>query len=682
MCSVRCALVASIALAALPACFSPVAPPVGSKDDAGSLPGAEDAGSKPGADAGVQPGADAGAVACAKDEDCPQPPSTPCAPVAASCDDGRCGARALPTVWQDDPGACEVEGHCLCQDLDGPDCEGDWRCAAGRCSFECSRPGCESDLDCPTGESCFTDCLGSRSCRAGCHDSIDCPAGKVCYLPEPTCGEPVGACQDAPGCTSDEECPAGSVCDFSDLDGTQRSCRAGCHLDSQCAEGEICAILMCANCPDCPCYGQCQQKDGCQSDVECPAGMVCATEWGRCEPHCLPGCRSDQDCRPDQGCAPPPPCVGCGCDHGTCYDLQAGCSSNSECAAGKVCAYEDVMGCTGERRCVSGCLEDGDCGADETCQLAFCGPCCPGDCVPKVAECHGDAECGPGEICEGCGPTGPRSCMTGCRDNSDCGQGQICEQVVCGTCPCPAQCVARPAGCTSDAECGPGKVCEAGPGCSEPNLCVAGCHDDAQCPGGGVCDWPMDCLTCPCPGHCSYPSCVNQPGCSSGLECAWGYDACTDGCCQSCPVPVPPPCSPTECTHPGGRDVDGCDLGPLCGACCSCAGGSPVCGENYATYGSECEATCVGVQVLHQGPCLPYEGLGCGWSGAASCAQGQYCRNPCPMCASVQQLRCTQIGACVYDWDCPGGLASPTCADGAPPVWSCSNHSCLASCPP
>ncbi|HEY3449747.1 MAG TPA: hypothetical protein VGK67_25560 [Myxococcales bacterium] len=661
----RIVLVAAAALWALPACFSPVSPPGGE------------------ADAGPGPRGDGGGVECVKDSDCPAPPSTLCAPAAAFCDRGTCSTRSLPTVWEKDPGACEIKEHCACQSLGGPDCIGGWACTAGRCNFDCSQPGCQSDLECPSGQNCFADCQGAKACQAGCHDSTDCPAGKVCYLPMPKCGEPVGTCQDAPSCTSDDQCPAGSVCEFSDYGGTQRSCLAGCHQDAQCGDGQVCAILLCANCPNCPCYGQCQAKAGCEFDTECAAGMVCGTESGRCDLHCLEGCRTDKDCRPDQGCAPPPPCMGCGCDHGTCYTKPKGCTSDSECAAGQVCApLNDPTGCTGERQCVSGCFVDKDCGADQVCMRGYCGACCPGNCVKVQTACKTDAECQPGEICEGCGETGPKSCMRGCRDSYGCQAGESCEQVLCDTCPCPAQCYPTKPGCQSDAACGSGTVCEPGPGCTGPNQCVAGCHEDSQCPNGGTCAWMLDCLTCPCPGQCSTPACLyDQAFCSTGLECIWGSESCWGGCCQTCPVPPPSTCLSNQCPNPGGRDTNGCDTGPVCGACCKCSPGTPVCGENYGTYGSECEATCAGVKVLHAGACLPYEGLGCDWNGGG-CSQGQYCRDPCPMCGSVQQLRCTQMGACVWDWDCPGGLGSPTCADGTPPTWTCANHSCLASCPP
>ena len=140
----------------------------------------------------------------------------------------------------------------------------------------------------------------------------------------------------------------------------------------------------------------------------------------------------------------------------------------------------------------------------------------------------------------------------------------------------------------------------------------------------------------------------------------------------------------TNCLINGGKILacgnGGCDEGSICGACCKCGPGTPVCGVNYGTYGSECEASCAGVEVLHAGACLPYEGLGCDWNGE-NCAAGQYCRDPCPVCSSIHQWRCTKIGACVEDWDCLAGLDTVPCPDGNDPTWSCVYHACVAACP-
>jgi hypothetical protein len=130
-----------------------------------------------------------------------------------------------------------------------------------------------------------------------------------------------------------------------------------------------------------------------------------------------------------------------------------------------------------------------------------------------------------------------------------------------------------------------------------------------------------------------------------------------------------------------GVGADGCSNGPLCAPCCACpAITDPVCGDNYQTYSSTCEATCAGVTILHAGECQPFEGMGCAW-GAPGCAPGQYCRDACPMCEQGI-FRCTLVGACQWDWECPAGGAMPTCADPSKkPVFKCeTSHTCSYTC--
>ncbi|MGZ6029109.1 MAG: hypothetical protein ACXWK5_06800 [Myxococcaceae bacterium] len=54
--------------------------------------------------------------------------------------------------------------------------------------------------------------------------------------------------------------------------------------------------------------------------------------------------------------------------------------------------------------------------------------------------CRSDAQCGPGQICMGCGGDSPNECVIGCRSKTDCPVGQACLKVQCIRCPCPAQC--------------------------------------------------------------------------------------------------------------------------------------------------------------------------------------------------------------------------------------------------
>lgn len=382
-----------------------------------------------------------------------------------------------------------------CEGLPQPKCLGAWICASGTCAFPCVGAGCSSDSSCPAGEVCVSDCAGARVCVAGCRSSDQCGAGRVCVPTATKCGDA---------------------------------------------------------------YGLCQVSAACTDDSKCPSGTVCGTTSDDCTKHCVPGCHRDDQCASGQ-CAPPPPCAGCGCDHGT---------------------------------CVGG------------------------------------------------------------------------------------------SGCAADAECPAGEVCEPGAGCAGPNACVPGCHESSQCGKGQACDTSEVCLTCPCPGRCVSASCtLGVPSCATSRDCTWNRTSCQGGCCKACLVPPSQPCSSTQCAYGGGIDGQGCSEGTLCGKCCACAGGPSVCATNYQTY-LACEATCLGLSILHAGACLAYEGLECAWDGGSdgACPSGMYCRDPCPMCGSIQRLRCTQVGACAQDWDCPAGLSGPRCANGQQPSWSCVDHRCSASC--
>jgi len=148
---------------------------------------------------------------------------------------------------------------------------------------------------------------------------------------------------------------------------------------------------------------------------------------------------------------------------------------------------------------------------------------------------------------------------------------------------------------------------------------------------------------------------------------------------------------PNQCWQQQGHDADGCQVAPVCAACCTCPSlADPVCGvvpeyvpANYQTYSNECEATCAGATVLHKGDCLAYEGMGCGyWGGGGDtsvCASGQYCRDTCPVCDSIQESRCSKIGACMESWDCPAGL-SAACSPNQQPSWTCVDHACTFTC--
>ncbi|MBI5544512.1 MAG: hypothetical protein HY901_11520 [Deltaproteobacteria bacterium] len=579
-----------------------------------------------GADAQLAaPAPDGGASqGCVADSDCPTPasPDPVCAPWAAICESGTCVVSSVPRPWEADPGSCAGAADCACQPLNPPPCIGAFECLAGRCSYRCG--ACQIDADCVEGSVCDVDSDGARSCFPGCRDS------------------------------------------------------------SQCSSSEECVLDTCLGCMSCACYGHCRPSTPCESDAQCPAGTVCGTEpLPGCQQRCVPGCRTDSECAADERCAPPPGCPYlCGCDYGTCVPRPLECAAATDCPTGQVCAFDDALQCSGSRHCVTGCFAQEDCQAGESCLSAHCGPCCAGTCIASGSsgDCTADAQCASGEVCLEC-PDVPAQCVPGCRGPGDCSPGELCVAASdCEGCPCPGSCVAAPSVCSADSDCGLGAVCEPGLGCSsEASSCVPGCHDSSQCAAGEECSL-RPCATCPCPGICQSPGCgQGSSACSTGFGCAWSASFCEDGCCAACPAYPPATCAPGLCRHEGGMDVHGCALPSFCGACCECpALESPVCAVSYQTYPSDCEASCAGIGVLHRGACDPYEGMEC--SPDSGCAASQYCRDTCPLCDRDLPMRCTRIGTCAVERDCPGGLGAPSCSDGAT-QWRCVDHACVATCP-
>jgi hypothetical protein len=234
--------------------------------------------------------------------------------------------------------------------------------------------------------------------------------------------------------------------------------------------------------------------------------------------------------------------------------------------------------------------------------------------------------------------------------------------------------------CQLDSECGDGAVCEPSqaPCDARSKRCMHGCHLSLQCASGESCA-PRICLTCPCPGACTANGiCQGSPACAHALDCSPGASTCQSGCCAACPEHAAPSCGQGECAYPGGLSPEGCPGPPLCAPCPTCpSDGAPVCTTRYATLASECVAQAIGQGMLHEGACLPGEGVACGASD--ECRPGQYCRPSCRMCQNViSQTRCTAEGVCVSAQDCPAGLAPPPCAQ---PQWECVNHACRFSCP-
>jgi hypothetical protein len=305
--------------------------------------------------------------------------------------------------------------------------------------------------------------------------------------------------------------------------------------------------------------------------------------------------------------------------------------------------------------------------------------------------CLSDTECPAGMVCEGCS-SGAFSCVPGCRSDSQCKPNHLClGPVACASCPCPpGWCEVDPCldldndgyvlSCDKNVVCGTKKLCD----CNDQNpnvnpgrteVCSNGLDDNCD----GVPEW-NDPACGYCPG--------GQNKCTSTFACkAIGSLTCSNGCCTECPSLAPPQCPTGKCLASGGLNpATGCNNAPFCVDCGVCPENvAPVCGVNGATYNNACNAQVANVLVLHDGACLSGENLSCNFfpvGSTAGCGTkgDMYCRDACPQCGGLGQNRCTKLGVCAWDGDCPAGKASLHCPDGGVALERCVDHACVADC--
>ncbi len=353
---------------------------------------------------------------------------------------------------------------------------------------------CFSDVDCAESEHCefpglpnglvaiggicvddvVSECSADEDCGEGfvcaveCGQDSNCPNCDVCLF--------VGTCVevDRP-CGSDAECDAGEFCDFNtadriacidaDNDGVCDTdpvpalgvCRAspvtGCEVDTDCAEGQICALT-----DQCVCDAQCRD-DGMGGCLPCecpPAGGVCIDQ--PLTPCATVRCNADTTCQVAlDGTA-------------ACVPNEGQCASDAECAAGTHC-NAGIDFCLPSPNCVDG---------------QNCIDLCYGFCVVDVVSCFDDAGCAADETCvfdptiDG-GANRPIIAPQGTCQPRDptldpcaavrCAQGTTCEVNAAGD----AECVATVGTCASDNECPADTRCNAGAEvCNTSPDCVAG----------------------------------------------------------------------------------------------------------------------------------------------------------------------------------------------------------------
>ena len=299
-----------------------------------------------------------------------------------------------------------------------------------------------------------------------------------------------------------------------------------------------------------------------------------------------------------------------------------------------------------------------------------------------------DAQCGVAQLCYDCGSFS--ACADGCSPTKPCPAGSQCVQTrqMCLMCPCPQSRCEAPACVDVDGDGYLPQQCQGIPGgdCAPFDPAV---HPGAResCTNGkdDDCNGLVDAADPACGRLCG-----PAQSCASTLECRLGSTSCgSSGCCESCPVLSPPLCMMGSCASPAAPDPNsGCLLDIRCIPCGICpAVVAPVCAQlgrgDARTFQNRCHATTGGATVIHEGACISGEGLSCTPTGPG-CVSGTYCRDACPEC-DADLRRCTKVGACVNDLDCPAGGPTPppmTCSNGSQAPMRCVNNACVRSCAP
>ena len=397
----------------------------------------------------------------------------------------------------------------------------------------CQSLGCKADGECPGGQYCVSgncttgrrDCSANPSvchvgfvCKQGlcyrsfCQSDQDCPQGETCDRLKGSCGKNVPK-----NCTT-LGCPTGQTCNKTtgQCEGTATKCQA----DSDCL----------------PPNGTCAQQK-CQSCkvTGCPSGKSCDANSGQCGTKAA-SCKSDSDCQIPSGSCQNGQCRSCAthfsCNSPSKCNISTGrcvippCTSDGDCPApkgicrNKQCQSCSTLGCTGKQICNARtgrcenppppCTSNGQCRyPNGTCHNGKCQSCaahftCPkgqvctastGRCVPKP--CTSNNDCAPPN--GWCRFSRCYSCKT-----IACPSTQICEAST-GRCLTPKK-------CTTNSQCPSDSFCRLG-------ICLKkGCDPvkGIKCPTGQTCQ-NFECLQNTLAGRCNTNSaCGSSEYCHTG----------------------------------------------------------------------------------------------------------------------------------------------------------------------
>jgi hypothetical protein len=338
--------------------------------------------------------------------------------------------------------------------------------------------------------------------------------------------------------------------------------------------------------------------------------------------------------------------------------------------------------------CPPDCIDNSECEPDEMCLTdGGCGS--AGECVVKPVACPDiyDPVCG----CDGQTYSNACNahfagvnvdfddvCVTGCQDNSECLPTEYCATDI-GACGGGGACEPRPGACPViyDPVCGCdgqsyGNACiaaAAGINIAHPGLCApSGCVDNSECDPGHFClKTDGDCggtgACAPEPQACAaifdpVCGCDGQTYSNDCYANAAGVSVASDGACPEV-CRLDSECDPDQlCLKENCSDELGVctDKPQVCILVYD-----PVCGCDGQTYGNSCEALKAGVNIAHDGLCIPNctTNAECGAAGMAG-----YCKRP--------------LGDC----EAPGFCQSPpqACPDIFDPVCGCDGQTYSNAC--
>lgn len=265
--------------------------------------------------------------------------------------------------------------------------------------------------------------------------------------------------------------------------------------------GVLLALPTFALLPGCPIYtGDSSPVPECRRDLDCTSDEVCSS--GRCVPSST--CTRDDECGSDEIC-----------ESGTCMPGSRSCRTHGDCAIGSYC---DDGSCVPSDTCST----DGECTDGFWCDYR-------GTCVPRPNDaCRTQADC-----------AGTTLCIEGyCRDRAEtCELDRHCATGICVNSECSST-------CTSDAECAPGDTCQ-GNSCRAANECTtsAGCDANEHCVDGRCLpDCQASSSICSAGSYCASedqfcrPEWTPTPFCDENSDCRDGRK-CVGGVCRiECPT--------------------------------------------------------------------------------------------------------------------------------------------------